>query len=196
MSIAHKKLEVRYVLPVYPVIMIFAAWGLLATIRRLLLASSHIHGLKVLGADNFPVILVTVLIVAYNLPILNFYSPSYYLYYNLLAGGTPGAVRYTAIGVDEGLKQAALYAKEHYKKDTKFVLIGSQTPFRYYYNLDDKHLFGNFDEHKKDATVVMVERNRVQRSDSELLEKLEKWGNLSYIVNIAGVDLVYFYEKK
>ena len=195
MSLANKKLEVRYVLPVYPVIMIFAAWGLLGTLRRILLATSKLHGLKLLGSDLFPLILVMIFISAYNLPILNYYHPSYYLYYNRIAGGPEQAKSLTTVGVNEGLKEAAFYVKKHYPDEEKILLRGHKEPFMYYHPLKRENMFGVFEKHKDEIQVAVVESHFVQRTTDDLLERLEVWGKLVHTVRIAGADLVYIYEK-
>ncbi len=195
MSVANKKLEVRYVLPVYPVIMIYAAWGLLATLRRILLATSRLHNLKLLGSDLFPLILVVIFISAYNLPILNHYKPSYYLYYNRIAGGPVGAKQLTTVGVNEGLKKAAFYVKENYPEEKKILLRGHKEPFLYYHKLKRENMFGEFEKHKDEIRVAVVESHFVQRTTDNLLDRLGEWGTLVHTVSIAGVDLVYIYEK-
>ncbi len=195
MSLANKKLEVRYVLPIYPVILIFAAWGLLGTLRRILLWTKHWHGLKIIGNDLFPLVLVMIMVAAYNLPLLYYYHPSYYLYYNHMTRGPEGAKSLTTVGVNEGIKEAALYVKKNYPQEEKILLRGHKEPFMYYHPLKRENMFGVFEKHKDEIQVAVVESHFVQRTTDDLLDRLDEWGHLVHVVRIAGVDLVYIYEK-
>lgn len=188
MSIAKKKLEVRYVLPLYPALLTVAAYGILKAIQKIVSYFKAWRNLK-----NLALYLSIVLIFAFYLPILFYVAPDYYLYYNHIAGGTKGALRYSAVGVNEGLKGAALYVKEHYSKKTPLLLVGHRQPFLFYYKPD--YLTGNL-AHLDQVRVAMIESHQIQRIGEPVVERLEKWGKLVHRVTLSGADLVLIYEKK
>lgn len=188
MSIANKKLEVRYVLPIYPALLTFAAWGILTFFQKILSYFKELKKLK-----NLPVVVATLVVFAVYVPILFYMAPHYYLYYNHIAGGTKGALRYTAVGVNEGIRNAALYAKEHYTKQTSILLIGHHQPFRFYFEPD--YITGSRDNLDR-VEVVMIESHQVQRIGEPVLEQLNDWGKLVHKVTLCGADLVYIYEKR
>ena len=94
MTISPKKLD-RYLLPVYPVLVILAAFGLWLVIRRWLPDRLHWPAIAALGVCQ-------VALVASVAPYpLSFYNP--------LLGGAPAARQTMIVGWGEGLDQVAAY---------------------------------------------------------------------------------------
>lgn len=93
-SLSPKKLGVRYALPLFPWLVIFAA----GTLRWILDKTSN----KLLTV-------VTSLFAFFSLVFPLTFFPDYYLYYNQFAGGTKGAQRYDMVGFCASSKPAFEY---------------------------------------------------------------------------------------
>jgi hypothetical protein len=105
-SVSNKKL-VRYYLPAFPIIDVFAAAGLLWLLDRLLALFRGQMAVEI-GRYTAP-LLIGIILLGQGWLALSHY-PYYLTYHNPLTGGTPGAARImTIVGWGEGLNEAAAF---------------------------------------------------------------------------------------
>lgn len=182
-SLAAKKGD-RYLLPVYPVADLLAAWGPVALLARRRAAWRRIGYGAVVGL----VLLVSLLWLRLG--------PYYGAYFNPLLGGGPTAVKTFAFGQGEGLDLAANYLNE--KKDAADLLAVTFYPpqFRYYFDGNATSLRrGDWDRTWFFADYVVFYVSQVQRQlpTAELVEFFSAQ-QPEYVARLGGVDFASVYR--
>ena len=103
MTLAAKKFD-RYLLPVYPLLGLVAAWGIITVGRRL--------GNRLPGAAWLPAAAGAVLAILVQVSGVTSTQPYYLSYYSPALGGTAKAPETMMVGWGEGLDQVAAYLNE------------------------------------------------------------------------------------
>lgn len=180
MTVGEKKQD-RYVLPVYPVLSIVAAAGLLQISKF----KSSVFSLRSL---IFPLILLFqgVLVLA------NY--PYYLTYYNPLLGGIRGAERLVTIGWGEGMDRAAAYLNQKPNAEQLRVASWYQSTFAPFF----KGEAISYSDQKGKAMAgeyVVFYINQVQRRfpDEEIFHYFETRYQPEKIIPLKGVDYAVIY---
>jgi hypothetical protein len=188
-SLAAKKGD-RYLLPVYPVADVLAAWALLALVRGVAAASrARGRGWRIgYGAALALVLGPSVLWLGL--------APHYGAYFNPLVGGGPAASRTFAFGQGEGLDLAAGYLND--KENSAELLVISFYPqqFRYYFDGEVTSLrWGDWNKTWLFAEYVVFYVSQVQRQlpTAELVD-LFSAQEPEHVVRLGGVDFARIYR--
>jgi 4-amino-4-deoxy-L-arabinose transferase-like glycosyltransferase len=184
MTLGEKKQD-RYILPIYPILNIIAAIGLVQISNvKSLISNTHLNLQPLL----FPVILLFqgILIVA------NY--PYYFTYYNPLLGGIRGAERMVTIGWGEGLDLAAAYLNQKPNAQQLRVSSWYQSTFAPFFTGEAI----SYSQEKGKAMAgdyVVFYINQLQRRfpDDELFRYFEARYQPERIIPLKGVNYVEIY---
>jgi hypothetical protein len=184
-SLAAKKGD-RYLLPVFPVACILAAWTVMALLGRLA------KGRRAWRAGYAGVVAVVLLTSVLWLRL----APHYGAYFNPLLGGGPVAERTYAFGQGEGLELAAQYLNE--KEDGGELLAVTFYPpqFRYYFRGEATSLRrGDWDRTWLFADYVVFYVSQVQRQlPTEGLVEFFLGQTPERTIRLGGVDFARVYR--
>ena len=138
MTLIPMKLGARYVLPIFPAVLIFSTLGWISLLDRL---SFFILGLpknipKKLQARQVQLLFGLVLLSAQAYPLFIEAPDYYYDYFNPLLGGSKTAVRVVSIGWGEGMNKIADYIEDQEANDDlpPVIVIGYESLFNKYYD--------------------------------------------------------------
>jgi 4-amino-4-deoxy-L-arabinose transferase-like glycosyltransferase len=174
-SLSPKKLGVRYILPLWPWIYLFAGKTILFITNRI----------------KYPFLkigfILTILI--YFLFIAIYYFPHEYLYYNDFIGGTKNAQKYDLVGLCLGSKAAIDYVGACYPSIRKVAVLGcGRTTIPYYYPNPI-----NYDW--KNESVLIIENYYLQlEKDKEVVEFYNN-NYPTHTINIKGAKLAQIYVR-
>ena len=189
-SLAAKKGD-RYLLPVFPVADVVAAWALLALLDALTRRSRQRARAWRIGYD---VVLGLVLLPSALWLRL---APYYGAYFNPLLGGGPVAAQAFAFGQGEGLDLAAQYLNA--KENSEELLVVSFYPlqFRYYFDGEVTSLRrGDWDKTWLFADYVVFYVSQVQRQlPAAALVNFFSAQEPERIVRLGGVDFARIYHS-
>ena len=189
-SLAAKKGD-RYLLPVFPVADVLAAWGLLVLLDRL---TSRVRNRARAWRIGYGLAVGLVLLVALLwLPL----APYYGAYFNPLLGGGPVAVRAFAFGQGEGLDLAARYLNA--RENSKELLVVTFYPqqFRYYFDGEVTSLRrGEWDKTWLFADYAVFYVSQVQRQlPTAALVDFFSTQEPEYVARLGGVDFASVYRS-
>ncbi len=180
MTLGEKKQD-RYILPVYPVLSIVAASGLVQVSRpRSSVSSLH------------AVILAVILLFQSTLVVVNY--PYYFTYYNPLLGGIRGAERLMTIGWGEGMDLAAAYLNQKPNAEGLRVSAWYQSTFAPFF----KGEAISYSQEKGKAMAgdyVVFYINQLQRRfpDDELFGYFEERYQPEKVIPLKGVNYAVIY---
>lgn len=189
-SFAAKKGE-RYLLPVFPLADILAAWAMVTFLDRLSQRArdrARTQRLGLIAGTG-----LTLLVALLWLPL----SPYYGAYFNPLLGGGPVAARTFVFGQGEGLDLAARYLNEKENSADLRVVTFYPPQFRYYFRGEATSLRrGDWDKTWYFADYVVFFISQVQRQlpTPELVEFFSAQ-TPEYVVRLGGVDFVWVYRS-
>ncbi len=187
MTIGEKKQD-RYILPVYPILAIVAAVGLVQ-ISNLKSQASNLE----FSVSNIQwLIFVIILLFQGALVILNY--PYYLTYYNPLLGGIRVAERVVTIGWGEGLELAANYLNQKPDAETMKVSAWYQSTFAPFF----KGEAISYSQEKGKAMAgeyVVFYINQLQRRfpDDELFRYFEARYEPETVIPLKGIDYLMIY---
>lgn len=189
-SLAAKKGE-RYLLPVFPVADLLAAWALVVLLDHFAQRARERVQVRRIGLTAAAGLVL--LMALLWLPL----SPYYGAYFNPLLGGGPVAARTFAFGQGEGLDLAAQYLN---RKDhcSDLVVVTFYPPqFRYYFDGEATSLRrGDWDKTWYFADYVVFYISQVQRQlPTPELVKFFSTQTPEYVVRLGGVDFVWVYRS-
>lgn len=178
MTLQRKQLD-RYMLPVFPVLYVFAAVGLLWIVDRL-----HIPGRTMWSVATLVMVVNTWISYPYEIA-----------YYNPLLGGAATAERTLLVGWGEGLDQAVDYIESD-SDDVCATNIMSA-----YHELVDIYLpcssITPLDEDRMaDADYIVFYINQLQRGFNQPLIDALAESDPAYVARINGVDFAYVYTRQ
>lgn len=197
-SLAAKKGD-RYLLPVYPMVDVVAAWTLMALVAELAgrakacpeqSARNRVRAWRIgYGAALGVVLLSAVLWLRL--------TPYYGAYFNPLLGGGPVAARTFAFGQGEGLDQAAQYLND--KENGTDLQAVSFYPAQFRYNFDGMATSlrrGDWDRTWEFADYVVFYISQVQRKlpTTELVDFFTAQ-EPEHVARIGGVDFSRVYRS-
>lgn len=108
MTMIPKKLGARYILAVFPAVLIFSALGWISLIERL--SRQSLSRIKIIRVKNVQILLSIALLGLQAYPLVTERPDYYYDYFNPLLGGAKTAARVQLIGLwGEGLNEIAQY---------------------------------------------------------------------------------------
>ncbi len=193
MTLGEKKQE-RYILPIYPILNIIAAIGLVQIsnlnlpwpTRRPALARASGPG------GRQPLLFLVILLFQGILIVANY--PYYFTYYNPLLGGIRGAERMVTIGWGEGLDLAAAYLNQEPNAEQLRVSSWYQSTFAPFF----KGEAISYSQEKGKAMAgdyVVFYINQLQRRfpDDELFRYFEARYRPEKIIPLKGVNYVEIY---
>ena len=189
-SLAAKKGD-RYLLPVYPIADVVAAWTSIALLDRIAERSrSRERGWRV----GYGLVVAAVLLTSlFWLPL----APHYGAYFNPLLGGGRTAVHAFAFGQGEGLDLAARYLSE--KENSRELIAVSFYPQHLGYHFDGAATSlrrGEWDKTWLFADYVVFYISQVQRKlPSESLVDFFSAQEPEYVVQLGGVDFARIYRS-
>jgi 4-amino-4-deoxy-L-arabinose transferase-like glycosyltransferase len=192
MSFGTRKFD-RYLLPVYPILDMFAMLGWIVFANWLV---EKFSTLKKIHFNYWIVIAVLVIQLAGTLKT----SPFYITYFNPLLGGIQKATDVLLVGWGEGISEAAIYLKEVPDIRKKQILSWYPLVFNWYsLSLGYQAQFTEFDPNMgeqdyKNFDYIIVYINQIQRNYPEsLLEYIEGQTPI-HTISIDGVDFVHIYK--
>ena len=144
-SFSAKKLGVRYILPIWPILYISSSWAIL----------------KMKAFAKY----ITIFIFAIALYNLLSYFPSFDYYYSELIGGPKTAQKYTLVGHCYGAKESVDYIKECFGSTTSFAYMGCARPVTAYY-----YPYPVTENWHGEDIVVIEESYRILRSETEAVK--------------------------
>ena len=174
-SFSPKKLGVRYILPLWPWIYLFAGKTIYFLINRFKYSFLR---------TGF---LLSILI--YSLFLAGYYFPYENLYYNVFIGGTKNAQKYDLVGLCSGSKAAVDYVGTCYPETKRVAVLGcGRTTIPYYY----PHPF-NYDW--ENENLLIIENHYLQlEKDKEVVEFYNN-NYPTYTINIKGANLAHIYAR-
>jgi hypothetical protein len=189
-ALAAKKGD-RYLLPVFPVVDVLAAWALLALLDRLAgRARDRTRGWRIGYGAAVGLVLAVALLW---LPL----APYYGAYFNPLLGGGRTAVRTFAFGQGEGLDLAARYLNT--KENSKDLLVVTFYPeqFRYYFDGEATSLRrGEWDKTWLFSDYVVSYVSQVQRQlPTAALVNFFSSQQPEFTARLGGVDFARVYRS-
>jgi hypothetical protein len=202
------KKTVRYFLPAFPVIDMFAAFGLLWLSGYLKLATTKLWKLakhsrrgpldtesSIASPVTHPVVyvslIVAILLVQTGLAL--WHAPYYFTYYNPLMGGGRIAQRLISVGRGEGLDLAAAYLNQ--KPDADHLKVSSwyEQVFGAYFIGQTSPFFSIGDAMSSDYLVFYQNQLQRQLPDPDLLTYFQKHYTPEHIVHLKGIDYALIY---
>jgi 4-amino-4-deoxy-L-arabinose transferase-like glycosyltransferase len=188
MTFGEKKQD-RYILPIYPVVIIVAAAGLVEIVKMLRQGARR-GGMVLRFAPQL--LLVLILLVQGFLIVSNY--PYYFTYYNPVLGGIRGAERMVTIGWGEGLDQAAAYLNQKPAADQLRVAAWYQSTFAPFFRGEaisyskekGKALAGSY-------TVFYVNQLQRRFPDDELFRYFEDRYQPEVVIPLKGLPYVVIY---
>jgi len=178
MTFVSKK-QGRYILPIFPIIDIIAAVGLVQFIRLMS---------NILPRKSSAILAIVLVVIIQGILVLVHY-PYYFSYYNPVLGGTRGAEHLVTIGWGEGLDLAADYLNK--KADAEQLKV-----YLPYYSQSFMPYFrGQQGDSFEESDYTIFYRNQLQRNlgDQDLWIYYDQYHKPEYIVNLHGVDYVFVY---
>jgi len=119
-SFSPKKLGVRYILPLWPWIYLFAGKTILSFVNKI-------------KYSFFQMALLSSVII-YSLILTIYFFPYHDLYYNFFIGGTANAQKYDLVGLCSGSKAAVDLISKWYPEVREIAVLGcGRTTIAYYY---------------------------------------------------------------
>jgi 4-amino-4-deoxy-L-arabinose transferase-like glycosyltransferase len=202
------KKTVRYFLPAFPLIDIFAALGLLWLSRYLELAATKLWKRKRFsrrGPVNsesattsqatyrvvYSSLIAGILLVQASLAL--WHTPYYFTYYNPLLGGGRVAQRLISVGRGEGLDLAAAYLNQKPNADQLKVSSWYEQVFGAYFVGQTNPFFSIGDAMASDYLVFYQNQLQRQLPDPDLLSYYQKHYTPEYIVHLKGIDYALIY---
>jgi hypothetical protein len=178
MSLPPKKFD-RYILPIFPVLDIVAAAGL---VRVVALVSAALYRWLLIG-------LVALLAVGS----VFWYHPYQLAYYNPLLGGGQTAARAMYVGWGEGLEQAGVYIKAQPDGCDYALAAWYELVILPYVCTPVMELAWAT---RPDAVnYVVLYRNQIQRDIyGDITRTMHERGSLVHTVRIHGIDYAYVYQ--
>jgi hypothetical protein len=189
-SLAAKKGD-RYLLPVFPVADVMAAWVLLALLDKL--AGRARAGARAWRIGSGLAVGLVLLVSLLWLPL----APYYGAYFNPLLGGGPVAVRAFAFGQGEGLDLAARYLNAKDNVSDLLVVTFYPEEFRYYFDGEATSLRrGDWDRTWLFADYVVFYVSQVQRQlPTAALVEFFSAQEPEYVARLGGVDFALVYRS-
>jgi 4-amino-4-deoxy-L-arabinose transferase-like glycosyltransferase len=182
------KKDNRYLLPVYPILNVLAAFGLVQIanfkIRFLSLRAKYLR---------FGILIAFILIFQGALITASF--PYYFTYYNPLLGGARIAQKLVTIGWGEGLDLAAAYLNQKPNAAGSKVTAWHRSAFApFFHGQSNPGTFFSAHEAMPNDYLVFY-RDQLQRQliNPELLAYFQKHYEPEYVVNLKGVDYALIY---
>jgi len=188
MTFGEKKQD-RYILPVYPILGIVAAIGLVRILslpRRWAKAGNS-------PVSNLQALLFVVILLFQGLLVV-FNYPYYLTYYNPLLGGIKVAERMVTVGWGEGLELAADYLNQKPDAEKMRVSAWYQSTFAPFFKGDAI----SYSQEKGKAMAgdyVVFYINQLQRRfpDDELFRYFETRYQPEKVISLKGIDYVVIY---
>lgn len=197
------KKAVRFFLPAFPVIDVFAALGLLRLANYLTLAGTKLRSLgsrtrrelTISKAGPVPhsahtkaYLLLVAGVVGIQATIALLHHPYYFTYYNPLLGGGRTAEQLIGIGRGEGLELAADYLNQKPNADQLQVTAWYEQIFAPYFQGETAPFFSIGEAMGSDYLVFY--RNQLQRQlpDPDLLAYFQRHYTPEHIVHLKGID--------
>ncbi|MFN2226053.1 MAG: hypothetical protein ACK2UY_07090, partial [Anaerolineae bacterium] len=181
----------RYLLPVFPLADVVAAWAGMALLDRA--AARRWLSPRWQGAGYGLALALVLLIALLWLPL----APYYGAYFNPLAGGGPVAERTFAFGQGEGLDLAAEYLNSLPGGQDLLAVTFYPPQFRYYFEGDATSLRrGDWEGTWQFADYVVFYVSQVQRQlpSAELVDFFLAQ-QPEYVARIGGVDFARVYRS-
>jgi 4-amino-4-deoxy-L-arabinose transferase-like glycosyltransferase len=188
MSNPAKKFD-RYVLPVFPVLIIVAAPGLLWLAALL----AHPFQQRERATRQAAPALAIALLLLISVVNLAWYHPYQMAYYNPLVGGAPVAVRSIYVGWGEGLEQAGGYIKAQPNGCDYAVGAWYELVILPYVCSPVMELNWAYVPGKMDYVVFYI--NQLQRNiKADVTRMVMQQGSLVHTVRIHGIEYAYVYQ--
>ncbi len=174
-SLSPKKLGVRYILPLWPWIYLFAAKTILFFVNKF--------------KHTLVRIALLASVIIYSLTLAIYYFPYHDLYYNVFIGGAAGAQRNNLVGLCSGSKASVDFISKCYPEVSKIAVLGcGSTTIPYYY----PHPVNN---DWKIENVLIIENHYLQlEKDKEVLEFYNN-NEPTHTITIKGADLAHIYIR-
>lgn len=203
MTFGAKKQD-RYLLPVFPILDLLAALGLVGLWRiirgqwwsgndvRLWAASPRPRARHIAWSDlSYGLLVAGVTIVGAVLALPH--HPYYLTYYNPLLGGTRTAVRLVTTGWGEGLNLAAAYLNQKPNADHLKVTAWYHLAFAPYFEGQTIHFFSTGKQMSSDYLVIYQNQLQRQMPDPHLLAYYQNHYTPAYVARLKGVDYALVY---
>lgn len=184
------KMKDRYILPVWPFIMILAASGLIIILRFLL--KRYWENKKI--AYSAAIIIIAAFAAR---PLIYFY-PYHFLYYNKFIGDIKNAEKITLVSRGEGMKEAAEYLNQKPNAENLTVIVTYRDSFNAYFKGKVARL--EDDEWRKNKTpdgidyVVFFVRGVQKKSFGSLYKRFVLNDIPEQVINLKGLDVAYIYK--
>lgn len=186
MTLGQKKFD-RYLLPVFPFVLTWAALGLRDTLQ------TACRRLRVRRAEAVGYGLAVTLAFGLGLSTLS-EAPYFLTYYSPLLGGRSKAVETLLVGWGEGLDEAGAYLNQLPASEQGIAVSRSLAGFAPYYRGPAFH------QSKYDAATtkyVVLYLNEIQRRlEPALMERYYDSALPLHVVRVRGIDYVWLYENK
>jgi len=189
-NLAPKK-QIRYLLPIFPLIAILVAISLTETWDWL---AQKWHRLA-----HWPTAPLVCMIVLWQGWLVSQHAPYYFTYYNPWLGGTTQAAKTFTVGWGEGYNEAAAYLNQKQQVETmKVATISAGMTFRPFFKGDDS---GGSTSHKALSAdylvyyISLVQRIAARPEYQPVWHYLQHFHQPEYRVTLNGVDYVKLYRN-
>jgi hypothetical protein len=212
MSLSAKKFD-RYILPVFLILDITAAIGIIALID-FILENSMIKNLSKINKiftifekknkTKLVYLLIGVILIIRGLVFFSLH-PNYLAYYNPIVGGSSKAPDIIFVGIGEGLKEAADYLNQKPNANEMLVASWNGSEFTHFFKgkaimleLFDKSnpVYEGTEEIPNEVDYIVLYINQIQRNlVPQVIEKYYKKIEPEYIVKINGINYAWIYKN-
>lgn len=174
-SLASKKLGIRYLFPLWPYILLFAGWGLFT--------------LSNLFTTNFRKVFWFFIFAFTIIEVLRFY-PSYYLFHNHLISARQYQ-EMELVGVCDGIKPAMEYLAPLINEGSKIMFLTCGATANYYTGYSLKIV----EDIKEEPEYIILEKNYAQRFPQTISSIEENNYQLLKEIDFRGISLVTIYRQ-
>jgi 4-amino-4-deoxy-L-arabinose transferase-like glycosyltransferase len=192
MGLGDKKAD-RYILPVYPPLILIAALGWAAVTEEIKTWLKSKTSLRV-SVFASATILITLVILQLVETVRT--HPYYYSYYNPIMGGPKEATKYILFGWGEGLNEVAAYLNNKPNADQLDVMLNGYAygPLSFYLS---GTAFSNLRASPEkidvvDYIIVSIRQIQIRNRTAIILKNTQP----EHVVNINGLDYAWIYNVK
>ncbi|MDM8527483.1 glycosyltransferase family 39 protein [Anaerolineales bacterium HSG24] len=185
------KKQLRFVLPIFPMLAILVAIGLTGFWDWL--------AQRWVRLARWPTAPLICMIILWQGWLLEQHAPYYFTYYNPWLGGTPQAAQAITVGWGEGYNEAAAYLNQQPHVETmRVATIGSAPTFRPFFNGDD--IGGSSSQKALSADYLVYYINLIQRIAARpeyqpVWHYLQRYHTPEHQIALHGIDYVLIYHN-
>jgi 4-amino-4-deoxy-L-arabinose transferase-like glycosyltransferase len=183
----------RYILPVYPPLILISALGWVAATEKIHPWFKHKASLRI---SNYVQAAIFIILVLLQLGETIRTHPYYYTYYNPLMGGPEEAMKHILFGWGEGLNEVAAYLNTKPDADQFTVMLNGYAygPLSFYLSGTAFSTFAGSPEKINEVDYIVVYIKQIQTGSQTAM--ILKNTQPEHVVTINDLDYAWIYNVK